>query len=104
MQMELELVDDVLRIERLIIRDFAAGEISYELAFEIRRTVLRLEIFCKSRWFRFRKNRKLRAAWDDFRSQFAESRQYVALPYFEYDVDFALNKRINALLNALVES
>ena len=48
MLMEFELVDDVLRIERLIIRDFEAGKISDDLTFEIRRTALRLEIFCTS--------------------------------------------------------
>lgn len=99
-----ELVDDVLRIEKLVIRDFAAKEISVELTEEIRRTCYRLEIFCHSRPFHFRKNRKLRAAWDDFMFQFAESRRYVAYRYFGYDVDFELNKKVNALLRALVLS
>ncbi|MBO4648913.1 MAG: hypothetical protein J5806_12245 [Lentisphaeria bacterium] len=97
-----ELVDDVLRIERLMIRDFAAGEISVELTEEIRRTCYRLEIFCHSRPFHFRKNRKLRAAWDDFMLQFAVSRNYVAYPYFGYDTDFAMNEKVNALLRALL--
>ena len=102
--MQMELVDDVLRIERLITRDFEAGKISEDLTFEIRRTAWRLEIYCNSRWFHFRKNRKLGAAWDDFMFQFAESRRYVARPNFRYDVDFELNKKVNALLRALAES
>ena len=96
--MQMELVDDVLRIERLIIRDFAAGEISYELAFEIRRTVLRLEIYCNSRWFHFRKNRKLRTAWNDFMMQFALTRSQ------KIKVTAGLGEKIDALLIALVES
>ena len=107
MQMNAELTDEVLQIENLMIRDFAAGEISHELTAKIRRTGLRLEIYCNSRRFHFRKNRKLRSAWDDFVQQFAMAKPLK--PYRGYEfvristpADFGLNIKIDALLKTLI--
>jgi hypothetical protein len=102
-----KLISNVMNIDRLMLADIPAGGLSADLRALLFETDLRVEEYCRSRWYRPGANRRLREAWRDFRETITNAE--IKKPIKFYGVsqcskpeDFGLDVKIEALANALI--
>ena len=104
--MKRDLFEYFSAIDRLMLTDIPAGELSADLRALLRETAARVEEYCRGRWYRPKANRRLRAAWRDFRETITNAK--IERPYKGYEfstcskpADFGLDAKIEALYRAL---
>ena len=71
--MKRDLLEYFSAIDRLMLTDIPAGELSADLRALIRETSFQIEEYCRGRWYRPKANRRLREAWRDFRETIANA-------------------------------
>lgn len=105
--MKRDLLEYFSAIYRLMLTDIPAGGLSADLRALLFETDLRVEEYCRSRWYRPGANRRLREAWRDFRETITNAE--IKKPIKFYGVsqcskpeDFGLDVKIKALANALI--
>ena len=104
--MKRDLLEYFSAIDRLMLTDIPAGGLSVELQALLNETEARVDEYCRSRWYRPRANRRLRAAWNDFYETITNAK--IERPYRGYEFstcskpsDFGLDVKIKALYRAL---